>query len=595
MTGSASDTAIDTVALKERYAKEREKRMSSGGSRETVPIEEHFPTYLDDPYVETPIDRARVEEEVDVVLIGAGFGGMMMGAQLDADGISDFRIIDRASDFGGAWYWNRYPGAQCDTEAYVYLPLLEETGYIPAEKYAHGPEIFAHAQRIARQFRLYERAYLQTEVTGLTWDEVRQRWLVSTDRDDRIAARFVTVSQGPVAKPKLPNIRGIETFQGHSFHTSRWDYEYTGGDSTGGLTGLAGKRVGVLGTGATALQCVPHLAQYSGHLYVFQRTPAAVLPRLNKPTDPSWVESLEPGWQTTRRDNFQVLTSGGQAEEDLVGDGWTQLFRDIGKEVEGLGQDVEKRQLMDFQKMEEVRHRVDELVADPATADLLKPYYNLFCRRPGFHDAYLQTFNRDNVTLVDVGRGVEAITERGMVVDGIEIELDCIVYATGFEFFTPFQQRTGYDLIGRDGRSLTDEWSSGVSTFHGLMTRGFPNCFQLVGAQAAYSHNFTFMLDKQSRHISHIIKKSIEKGIGEIEPSQEAQDAWVKHIVDHAHIKLKFDRECTPSYLNFEGQASEITSRNGFYPLGSLSYVQMLEEWRKVGAMEGLEARPAAA
>jgi cyclohexanone monooxygenase len=171
------------------------------------------------------------------------------------------RIIEKGGNFGGTWYWNRYPGAACDIESYVYLPLLEETGFIPLEKYSKGQEILEYSKAIARHFALYRDALFQTEVTDLSWDDEAQRWIVSTERGDKIRARFVAMANGPLHRPKLPGISGIETFKGHSFHTSRWDYDYTGGDPSGGLTRLADKRVGLIGTGATAVQCVPPSAR----------------------------------------------------------------------------------------------------------------------------------------------------------------------------------------------------------------------------------------------------------------------------------------------------------------------------------------------
>ena len=199
------------------------------------------------------------------------------------------RIVEKGGDFGGTWYWNRYPGAQCDTASMVYMPLLEETGHRPTEKYAHAPEILEQCRRIGRQYRLYEKALFQTEVTELRWDDARSRWVVSTSRGDRFTASFVGLGIGPLHVPKLPGIPGIETFKGHAFHTSRWDYDYTGGDPNGApLTGLADMRVAIIGTGATSVQAVPHLARAAKQLLVVQRTPSSVDVRGNAPIDPEW-------------------------------------------------------------------------------------------------------------------------------------------------------------------------------------------------------------------------------------------------------------------------------------------------------------------
>ena len=468
--------------------------------------------YLEDPYV-APIEREPLTDEVDVVIIGGGFGGLLAGARLRQAGVDDIRIIEKGGDFGGTWYWNRYPGAMCDVESYIYLPLLEEVGYVPKEKYTHAPEILDHSRAIGETFDLYRNACFQTEVTDLRWDDDDDRWVVHTNRGDAMRARFVCMASGPLHRPKLPGIPGIEEFKGHTFHTSRWDYDYTGGDSDGNLVGLKGKRVGIIGTGATAVQCVPHLGEAADQLYVFQRTPSSIDVRANRPTDPEWAASLGPGWQKNRMDNFNTLVSGGFASEDLVNDGWTDI---IGKlllmiqkgaagemTAESLARTME---MADFEKMEQIRSRVDELVADEQTAEALKPYYRQFCKRPCFHDEYLDTFNRPNVTLVDTnGKGVDRLTEHGIVANGVEYEIDCLIFATGFEVGTAFTRRAGCELYGRGGLSLSEKWADGTSTFHGMHVRGFPNLFIFSIVQSGFSVNFPHMLDEQARHLAYIL------------------------------------------------------------------------------------------
>ena len=450
----------------------------------------------------------------EVAVIGGGFGGLLVGARLRQAGIDDVRLIEKGGDFGGTWYWNRYPGAACDVESYVYLPLLEEVGYMPIEKYSRAPEILEHSRAIARKFGLYERACLQTVVTGLEWDDAERRWIVSTDRGDRIRARFVIMANGPLHRPKLPGIPGVETFAGHSFHTSRWDYAYTGGTSEGNLDKLDDKVVGIIGTGATAVQCVPHLGAAAKHLYVFQRTPSSIDVRDNRPTDPAWAAGLGAGWQRRRMDNFNNLVSGVFEPEDLVNDGWTDI---VGKlllrlnETAADGGEVnvtETLELADFEKMEQIRARVETLVGDPAAAAALKPYYRQFCKRPCFHDEYLQTFNRPNVTLVDTdGKGVERITPHAVVAAGREYPLDCLIYATGFEVGTEYARRAGYEIHGRDGLTLTEKWRDGAATLHGFYSRGFPNCFIVSLVQSGFSVNFPHMLDEQAKHLAYVLDR----------------------------------------------------------------------------------------
>jgi cyclohexanone monooxygenase len=595
---AADSPGFDPDALREKYRVERDKRLRSDGNAQYREITGGLARYLDDPNVEPGFTREALDDEIEVAIVGGGFSGLLAGARLRDAGVEDVRIIETGGDFGGTWYWNRYPGAQCDIESYIYLPLLEELDYLPTEKYAYRPEIYAHSQAIGRHYDLYESALFQTRVTELRWDDAAARWILSTNHGDRIRARFVTMAIGPLSRPKLPGIPGIEKFAGHSFHTSRWDYEYTGGDSSGGLTGLRDKRVGLIGTGATAVQCIPHLGEAAQQLYVFQRTPSSIDVRGNRPTDAEWAKSLEPGWQQARIDNFSILVSGGFQEEDLVSDGWTDIIRnlsgmaasgELGASPEELAAQVE---LVDFQKMEQIRARVDAFVSDPATAEALKPYYRQFCKRPCFHDDYLPTFDRPNVTLVDSqGKGVERITENAVVVDGQAYELDCLIYGTGFEVGTDYTRRAGCEIVGRDGLTLTSKWAKELSTFHGLFSRGFPNCFFMGGMQSGVTPNFTELYNEQSRHIAYVIERSRARGIRTLEASEGAEADWVR-IIRGAEFSSGpgFQIECTPGYYNNEGQPGSGPGWfGGNYSGGSQAFFKILRDWREEDALGGLE------
>jgi cyclohexanone monooxygenase len=489
----------------------------------------------------------------------------------------------------------------CDVESYIYLPLLEEIGYMPKEKYSQAPEILAHSQAIAEHFHLYRGALFQTEVRELRWDDARGRWLVATNRGDRLWAKFTVMASGPLHRPKLPGIPGVDTFRGHTFHTSRWDYDYTGGSSEGNLTGLAGKRVGIIGTGATAVQCVPHVAEAAEHLYVFQRTPSSIDVRDNRPTDAEWAASLAPGWQQERMDNFNTLVSGGLADVDLVNDGWTDIIGNllmrIRRETEPLGPEGlgEAMEMADFEKMEQIRARVEAIVEDPEVAEALKPYYRQFCKRPCFHDDYLPTFNRENVTLVDTeGKGVERLTEHGVVANGVEYEVDCLIYATGFEVGTSFSRRAGCEVYGRDGITLTEKWADGAATLHGMHTRGFPNLFIFSLIQSGFSVNFPHMLNEQSRHVAYILGRAAAEHIDVIEAAADAEEAWVRTILELALNNQKFYEACTPGYYNNEGKPSERSVQNGSYGLGPVAFAKVLESWRDAGDLDGLELTRAA-
>ena len=587
---------FDPDALRAKYRAERDKRLRADGNDQYIEVKGDFARFVDDPYVEPGFQRAPIVDDVEVLVIGGGFGGLLAGARLREAGVDDVRILEKGGDFGGTWYWNRYPGAQCDVESYIYLPLLEELGTLPDEKYARAPAILAHSRAIGTHYDLYRGAIFQTEATEMRWDEDAARWLVATNRGDRLRARFVAMSNGPLNRPKLPGIPGIESFAGHSFHTSRWDYAYTGGDSNGNLTGLRGKRVGIIGTGATAVQCVPHLGAAADHLYVFQRTPSSIDVRANRPTDPEWAKSLSPGWHQRRMDNFNILVSGGFQAEDLVADGWTDIIRKLLVMVQQPGSNLSPDGLMktmelaDFQKMEQIRARVDSIVKDPATAAALNPWYRQFCKRPCFHDDYLETFNRPNVTLVDTqGQGVERITEQGVVTGGVEYALDCLIFATGFEVGTDYSRRAGYEIRGREGRSLTRHWADGVRTLHGMHSRGFPNCFIMGNQQSGFTVNYPHMLNEQSKHIAYIVRHALDRGVRAVEVSEAAEQEWVDTIIGLARLGQEFLESCTPGYYNNEGKPGERSGQNGFYGAGSEAFFQVLRAWRAEGGLRGLE------
>ncbi|HBZ69278.1 MAG TPA: monooxygenase [Deltaproteobacteria bacterium] len=595
----AGERAFDPGVLREKYREEREKRLRPDGNAQYVEVTGPFARFAEDPWVAPGFTREPLRDEVDVALIGGGFGGLLAGARLRELGVEGLRLIEKGGDFGGTWYWNRYPGVACDIESYVYLPLLEELAYVPKEKYSRGAEIFAHCQAIARKYDLYRNACLQTEVTEIRWDEDASRWIIATNHGDAMKARFACLTNGFLQKPKLPGIPGIESFEGRAFHTSRWDFAYTGGGPEGGLTGLADKRVGIIGTGATAVQCIPHLGASAGHLYVFQRTPSSVDVRANRPTDPVWARSLTPGWHQHRMDNFQILTAGGYQEEDLVNDGWTDILRKLlsmmlSQEEPDLSPEAIARtmELADFMKMEEIRARVASLVKDPVTAEALKPYYRQFCKRPCFHDEYLETFNRPNVTLVDtMGKGVERITKKGVVVDGREYELDCLIYATGFEVGTDYSRRAGYPIVGRNGLTLSQKWADGSRTLHGIHIHGFPNCFMMSIAQSGFTVNFPYMINEQAKHIAYVIASALERGIQIVEVSEQAESEWVDAVVRLAGKTAEFGRQCTPGYYNNEGQPLESSRQNGFYFGGPTEFVKILEDWRADGSLKGLVLR----
>jgi cyclohexanone monooxygenase len=599
--------AIDKEALKRKYREERDKRLRADGNAQYRRLSgTHLAHYLDDPY--TPfVERAPKTDHVTFAFIGGGFAGLVTAARLVEAGVKDVRIVDKAGDFGGTWYWNRYPGAQCDTASMVYMPLLEETGHMPTEKYAHAPEILAHCQRIGRQYGLYDNALFHTEATDIAWDEARTAWVIRTNRGDEFTARYIGVGTGPLHVPKLPGIPGVEDFKGHSFHTSRWDYAYTGGDPSGApMEKLKDKRVGIIGTGATSVQAVPHLARACKELYVFQRTPSSVDVRANRPIDPDWFASIAtPGWQQRWLENFTANQAGpaagmGPPPEDLVQDGWTDLSRRIRSKIASLPADQRTPLHMlaafedsDFEKMEEIRARVDALVEDEETAQNLKAWYRQLCKRPCFHDEYLQAFNAPGAHLIDTdGKGVERITETGVVVAGKEYALDCLIYASGFEVGTPFEQRAGFDLKGVDGVRLSEYWAGGMRSKHGIHVHGFPNAFFVQPTQGAnLISNVPHNLTESGRTIAAIVKHAEDVGAARIEVTKEAEDAWVT-LLTSGMGRMLGAPDCTPGYYNNEGQDPGPAARFAVgYPHGAMAFFKYIDGWRASGDFEGLAFR----
>ncbi|MGF0116987.1 flavin-containing monooxygenase [Promicromonospora sp. Marseille-Q5078] len=592
-TELAAELGIDPDALREKYRTERDRRIRPDGLAQYVRAAGEFGYYAKDPY--TPrTEREPLTDRVEVLVVGGGFGGLLTGARLREAGFESIRMMDEAGDFGGTWYWNRYPGIHCDIESYVYMPLLEETGYVPSWRYAPGEEIRQHAVRIAEQYGLYRDAVFHTRVTELTWDEDALEWLVRTDRGDAMRARYVVVSSGTLTQPKLPGIPGIEEFRGHTFHTSRWDYGYTGGNADGGMTGLADKRVAVVGTGATGLQAIPHLARDAAHLYVMQRTPSSVDVRDNRPTDPAWAASLKPGWQRERMENFLAILSGEEVDEDLTQDGWTSTARLQRHMITGAvdtSLDPAERErldeLADFAKMNQIRARVDEVVEDPATAEALKPWYRYMCKRPGFSDQYLQAFNRDDVTLVETADhgGITRMTETGVVVGDIEYEVDCVVFATGFEVGVSGVVSGTLPVHGRGGTTLLEAWSRGPRTLHGFCSHGFPNLFHLGAMQNANSVNFVHILSEQADHIAAVLARAAKTGARCVEPTREAEQAWCDTIVDVAVDNSTFLAECTPGYYNGEGTRRAAPTS---YSPGPVAFHRLLAAWREGGMSDVL-------
>jgi cation diffusion facilitator CzcD-associated flavoprotein CzcO len=593
---------LDIPALRARYYAERDKRLNPKAGdqyRKEVPGELHD-IYNSDPHMEVQ-PRAPLSEDLDVAILGAGFGGVMAGYYLTQQGVTNFRNIDHAGDFGGVWYWNRYPGIQCDNESYCYLPLLEETGFMPSRRFAPGPEIMGYVRQIAEKFEFADKGLFHTLIKSINWDANIQRWRISTDRGDDIRARFIIMASGVLNMPKLPGIAGIENFKGKMFHTSRWEYDYTGGSCENPVLGkLADKRVAIVGTGATAIQAVPHLAAHAKELFVVQRTPSCVDERPNPPTDAEWLKSLEPGWQKERIANFQrhAMEAPKPGEPDLVCDFWTELNRNLFAQMAADAwpeltpeEFMARREVVDYQVMERFRRRVDAAVNDPDLAEKLKPYYRFLCKRPLSSDNFYPALQQPNVTLIDTSdtQGLERITEKGFVQNGVEYEVDCIIFASGFEVSSSLERRWGFDSInGAEGVSLYDHWRAGPKTLHGTMTYGFPNMFFIGYIQGGLNGSVTEQFGRQGEHGAWIIAETMRRGAASVETTAEGMDAYCRHFDEVAFDTSAFQAECTPSYFSNEGQKDAPWQLFRSYGPGWDAFLALLSDWRAKGDMQGM-------
>ena len=545
--------------IKQKFAEERDLRLNyrpQGTAQYTSDLTGSMATYEIDTYGGEITLRDPINDTVECLFIGGGFSALLTSARLREYGVESIRIVERGADVGGTWYWNRYPGVACDVIAYDYLPLLDEMDYVPKDHYAKGPEILAHCQAIAKKYNLYELAVFQTTVTSTVWDTEEEMWHLTTDRGDHMKARFVICANGTLSKPKLAKISGMESFQGDSFHTSRWDYDYTQDD----LSGLEDKVVGIIGTGATAVQAVPGLGAASKELYVFQRTPSSIDIRDDWPTDPNWARKLKIGWQAKRRARAMMgplLTEEQKAAR-------ASMPRE---------EKIRRQENANIDYMMRIHKRIDEVVKDKAAAEALKPWYMFMCKRPCFHNDYLPTFNRPSVHLIDTkGKGITQITEKGPVFDGKQYALDLLIYATGFEV-----QKTGiYNQIkGENDLDLNDKYHDGIRTLLGIHSQSYPNLFIMGGYQASFQFNLTDMLQSQGDHISGCIDYVRRNGYHSIDVTPEAEEWWVQEVIHHRG-KTSRNEDCTPGYYNFEGEFQR--RQDGNYNGGFPQYVSHMKD-----------------
>ncbi|PYI36982.1 monooxygenase [Aspergillus indologenus CBS 114.80] len=628
----------DMQKIQQRYAEERDKRRRPEGLSQYISLAStenpQLKSLLHDPWDDGTAPSVTLKEgaRFKVVIMGAGFGGLLFAVRLLQTGCfrpEEIVLVDAAAGFGGTWYWNRYPGLMCDIESYIYLPLLEETGYIPKRKYASGEEIREHAQRIAAHWSLEHRAMWRTQVNQCSWSDDAAEWTLEmtqfppplhgdTTKADPFSATvhadFVILAPGPLNRPKVSDFSGFESFRGSRFLASRWDYDVTGGSPEAPvLSKLKGKRVGIIGTGATGIQIVPELAKSCEQLYVFQRTPAQVGVRDQRSTDlDEWTKNVAtgPGWQMARLRNYVCFTCDTQPPPpvDMVADGWTS-FRSLqvlgggGTPVsmEDIPAHITKMHAFDLPRSERIRARVDEIVHDRTVAEQLKAWYPSWCKRPCFHDDYLPTFNQPHVRLVDTnGKGVQAITSTGVVANNEQFDVDVLILAMGYEVKALESPggRARISVFGRAGRSMDEKWAQSPLTLHGVATNGFPNMFFSGVGQTSFFPVYTATLDTCAKHVAFIISECIKRqssGKTTIEVTQDAETAWAQRVQAVAPA-LAAMAGCTPSYLNAEGSLDGVSmeermklAASSRWPHGMNDWMDVLEEWRDAGSLDGLQ------
>ena len=482
-----------------------------------------------------------METDFDAVVIGAGFGGMYMLHRLRQEGFSA-RVLEAGKGVGGTWYWNRYPGARCDVESVQYSYQFSrelEQEWEWTERYATQPEILRYATHVADRYDLRRDIRFETRVTRAVFDEKAACWIVETDKADRIAARFIITAMGCLSSPNTPKIPGLADFKGPTYHTGNWPHE--GVD-------FSAKTVGMIGTGSSAIQSIPLIAKQAKHLTVFQRTANYTIPAHNRPLDPAYVREVKATYPEMRK-RAKTLPAGIDLKVNMAsaietpeeerrrlfeerwnygGLGFMAAFSDL------LLNDRSNKTAADF-----VRAKIGGVVKDPRTAELLMPRNIIGCKRLCVDTGYWETFNRPNVSLVDISdQPIERITASGLRAKGKDYDFDCLVLATGFDAMTGALLKV--DIRGRGGVALTDKWSEGPKTYLGLTVVGFPNLFTITGPGSPSV--LTNMLPSIEQHVDWIADCLVAlraKGVNVIEPVEKAEEAWVSHVGEAAHNTLR--------------------------------------------------------
>lgn len=478
--------------------------------------------------------------EIDAVIVGAGFAGLYMLHRLRSLGF-DARVIEAGGGVGGTWYWNRYPGARCDIESMEYSYQFSDElqqDWEWSERYASQPEIMRYANHVADRFDLRKDIAFDTRVVEARLDEAASRWVIRTDLGETIAAKFCIMATGCLSTVNVPDIRGQDQFAGATYHTGQWPHE--GVDFTG-------KRVGVIGTGSSAVQSIPMIAEQAAHLYVFQRTPTYSVPAYNGPLNPELTQQIKTNYRTFREENKQ-MPLGLRVEEssgsvlDLKPDERARVLETRWKKgglpfLYGLPDFIFNQHANDA-VAEFLRDKIRETVKDPAVAEKLSPYDVAGCRRLCLNTDYFETFNRSNVTLVDIKSApIKELTEQGLRTSTQAYALDCLVFATGFDAMTGALNRI--KIAGKSGLLLSEKWKTGPRTYLGLAMVGFPNLFIIAGpGSPSVLSNMLPSIEQHVEWIADCINYADQHQVRTIEPSEDAQDQWVAHVNEVADATL---------------------------------------------------------
>jgi len=486
---------------------------------------------------------SRQETDFDAIVVGAGFAGLALIHYLREAGVS-VRVFDRASDIGGTWTWNRYPGAATDSESYYYCltfskELLQEWRW--SKRYAGWQETLAYMHFVADKCDMWPHIQLNTEITGAEYVADRGCWLVTTGGGDTYTCKYFISGMGMISEPVMPNVKGMERFRGPLFHSARWpeDLDY------------AGKRVGIIGAGATTVQMVPVMAQTAGSVTVFQRTPNFILPAMQRPMTPDWERQI--------KDNYDEIVAKcrnhvfGMAFDSPVGrnavdtppderrrifeENWNGSFRWVFETFDDLLSSAEANRMASEFIIEKMRERI----ADPEVADVLVPKpgeYPLFAKRPPLDHGYLESFNRDNVHLVDIAdrEPIAEITETGVRTTRNHYEFDIIVLATGFRAYTGALE--AFPIRGKSGRTLAQKWEKTSDSIMGVCVADFPNLLLVTGPQAPFA-NLPTSIEQNAIWIADCIRKMQSEGYDVFEPRRDAEQKWSAHVAEiHAQTLM---------------------------------------------------------